>query len=199
MRVVAVSDVHGARHERGRPRRRRALGARDGARAPSPATPAASRSTRPTLFAIECELAIPAALEGAIDARRRAPAAAPRSSSRPRTGRSPPRPTRSSTSAGIVVVPDILANAGGVTSSYFEWAQNRQGIAWLDGVAAERLHHTMHDAFATVWAFVADPQGVAPPRRVRHRGRARRRSDVRPRPLPLAVDEEFVHEVLRKP
>ena len=52
---------------------------------------------------------------------------------------------------GIVVVPDILANAGGVTSSYFEWAQNRQGIAWLDGVAAERLHHTMHEAFAQVW------------------------------------------------
>ena len=38
---------------------------------------------------------------------------------------------------GVTVVPDILANAGGVTSSYFEWAQNRQGIAWLDGVAAE--------------------------------------------------------------
>ena len=37
---------------------------------------------------------------------------------------------------GIVVVPDILANAGGVTSSYFEWAQNRQGIAWVDGVAS---------------------------------------------------------------
>ena len=54
---------------------------------------------------------------------------------------------------GIVIVPDILANAGGVTSSCFEWAQNRQGIAWLDGVAAERLHHTMHDAFARVWAF----------------------------------------------
>jgi glutamate dehydrogenase/leucine dehydrogenase len=54
---------------------------------------------------------------------------------------------------GIVVVPDILANAGGVTSSYFEWAQNRQGIAWTDGVAADRFHHVMHDAFDRVWAF----------------------------------------------
>ena len=40
---------------------------------------------------------------------------------------------------GIVVVPDILANAGGVTASYFEWAQNRQGIAWDDDAVAERL------------------------------------------------------------
>ena len=46
---------------------------------------------------------------------------------------------------GIVVVPDILANAGGVTASYFEWAQNRQGYAWDDELVAERLR-TAHGA-----------------------------------------------------
>ena len=68
MRVVAVSDVHGGVTQPGWARRRRALGLRDRSTAPSPATPAASRSTPTTIFAVECELAVPAALEGAIDA-----------------------------------------------------------------------------------------------------------------------------------
>jgi glutamate dehydrogenase/leucine dehydrogenase len=53
---------------------------------------------------------------------------------------------------GVVVVPDILANAGGVTASYFEWAQSRQGYPWDESVLAERLRTRMDDAFVTVWA-----------------------------------------------
>src|SRR5207244_333674 len=53
---------------------------------------------------------------------------------------------------GIFVVPDILANAGGVTASYFEWAQSRQGYAWDEEVVAQRLRHTMEEAFTAVWA-----------------------------------------------
>jgi len=52
---------------------------------------------------------------------------------------------------GAVVVPDILANAGGVTVSYFEWVQNRQHYRWsLDRVRQE-LDRTMADAFENVW------------------------------------------------
>lgn len=52
---------------------------------------------------------------------------------------------------GIMILPDILANAGGVTVSYFEWVQNRQHYRWsLDRVRQE-LDHTLSDAFENVW------------------------------------------------
>ncbi len=51
----------------------------------------------------------------------------------------------------VLVLPDILANAGGVTVSYFEWVQNRQHYRWsLDRVRQE-LERTMSDAFENVW------------------------------------------------
>ena len=53
---------------------------------------------------------------------------------------------------GIVVVPDILANAGGVTASYFEWAQSKQGYAWEEPLVADRLRSRMETAFDSVWS-----------------------------------------------
>ncbi len=51
---------------------------------------------------------------------------------------------------GVFVVPDILANAGGVTVSYFEWVQDRQGYFWPEGMVNERLKHIMVAAFNDV-------------------------------------------------
>ena len=48
---------------------------------------------------------------------------------------------------GIPVVPDILANGGGVVVSYFEWVQNRQGLAWLEAVIDGRLKRFMAEAW----------------------------------------------------
>jgi glutamate dehydrogenase (NAD(P)+) len=52
---------------------------------------------------------------------------------------------------GIHVLPDILANVGGVTVSYFEWVQNRQHYRWTLDRVRQELDRTMNDAFENVW------------------------------------------------
>jgi glutamate dehydrogenase (NAD(P)+) len=51
---------------------------------------------------------------------------------------------------GVMVVPDILANAGGVTVSYFEWVQDRMGYFWTEEIVNSRLEQTMVTAFDDV-------------------------------------------------
>ncbi|MDP2415991.1 MAG: Glu/Leu/Phe/Val dehydrogenase [Hydrogenophaga sp.] len=61
---------------------------------------------------------------------------------------------------GVLVVPDVIANAGGVTVSYFEWVQDFSSFFWSEDEINARLVKIMQDAFAAVWQ-VADANKVS--------------------------------------
>ena len=103
------------------------------------------------LWTVPCELVVPAALGGVITAEvaERLPA---RVIVEAANGPTTPEAEAVLEARGIKVVPDILANAGGVTASYFEWAQAKQAYAWDDELIAQRLRERMDRSFDGVWS-----------------------------------------------
>ncbi|HZW13492.1 MAG TPA: glutamate dehydrogenase, partial [Noviherbaspirillum sp.] len=57
---------------------------------------------------------------------------------------------------GVLVVPDVIANAGGVTVSYFEWVQDFSSFFWTEDEINQRLTRIMRDAFAAVWQLAEE-------------------------------------------
>jgi glutamate dehydrogenase (NAD(P)+) len=112
--------------------------------------PGAEIVTNDQLLEMEVDVLIPAALGGVINADNVARIKAPIIVE---AANEPVRPEADDVLAarGTLLVPDVLANAGGVTVSYFEWAQNRQFYHWnLDRVRQE-LERVMTHAFDNVW------------------------------------------------
>lgn len=103
------------------------------------------------LLELPCDILMPAALESQITRRNAADIRA-RMIVEAANGPTTPDADEILNDRGIIVVPDILANAGGVTVSYFEWVQGMQWFPWtLDEVNA-RLRTIMQESFAKVYA-----------------------------------------------
>jgi glutamate dehydrogenase (NAD(P)+) len=150
MRVVAVGDVGGAVANEGG-LDVGALADHVGATGSVAGFGGGEVISADALWEVECELLVPAALGGVIDAsvaERMRTKVIVEAANGPTTVDAQPVLDRKN----VMVVPDILANGGGVTASYFEWAQARQGYPWDDDVVAERLRQRMDDAFTAVWA-----------------------------------------------
>ncbi|HEV2799369.1 MAG TPA: Glu/Leu/Phe/Val dehydrogenase [Pyrinomonadaceae bacterium] len=114
--------------------------------------PDAERVTNAELLEIECDVLVPAATENQItsqNAERINCKVLAEGANGPTTAAADEILQRK----GIFVIPDILANAGGVTVSYFEWVQDRMGYFWKEDVVNERLQDVMVASFNELVKF----------------------------------------------
>jgi glutamate dehydrogenase (NAD(P)+) len=107
------------------------------------------RITNDALLELPCDVLVPAALEKQLTVRN-APRVQAKLIAEGANGPTTPEADHILNQRGIVVIPDILANAGGVTVSYFEWVQDRAGYFWRESEVNERLADVMHENFARV-------------------------------------------------
>ena len=108
--------------------------------------PGASRISHDELMTMKCDILVPAALETVITLHN-AEAIKARIVAEAANGPTTPHADEILARRGITVLPDILANAGGVTVSYFEWVQNQQGLMWDAEEVNTRLQKTMVRSF----------------------------------------------------
>ncbi len=110
------------------------------------------------LLLAECEILIPAATENVITSRN-ADKVKARIIVEGANGPTTAVADEILTEKRIFIVPDILANAGGVTASYFEWVQDRQGLFWKEAIVNEQLESILRDSFDDVVRY-ADAHDV---------------------------------------
>ncbi|NSL53342.1 Glu/Leu/Phe/Val family dehydrogenase [Calidifontibacillus erzurumensis] len=106
--------------------------------------------TNKELLELECDILVPAAIENQIteeNAHNIKAKIVVEAANGPTTLEA----TKILTERGILLVPDVLASAGGVTVSYFEWVQNNQGYYWSEEEVEEKLQKVMVKAFNNVY------------------------------------------------
>ena len=150
-KIIAVSDIHGGirdvkgldmaavitHYEKGRTLE---------------GFPGAEKISNDQLIELDCDILIPAANENQITGKNAANIKA-KIIVEGANGPTTQRADDILNEKGILVVPDILANAGGVTVSYFEWVQDRAGFFWRESEVNERLEDIMVQSFRDVAAM----------------------------------------------
>ncbi len=102
------------------------------------------------LLELECDILVPAAIENQIT-EENAPNIKAKIVVEAANGPTTLEATKILTERGILLVPDVLASAGGVTVSYFEWVQNNQGYYWTEEEVEEKLEKVMVKSFNAIY------------------------------------------------
>src|SRR3954447_9560809 len=148
--LVAASDAHAAiRSDRGSDAHELADHAKQGGKLADYKREGIEEIPRDDLIDVECDVFIPAALGGMIhesNAHRLKCKVVVEGANSPTT----PKADSILEDRGIFVIPDVLANAGGVVVSYFEWVQNLQHFRWEEDEINDRLGRIMRKAYRTV-------------------------------------------------
>ncbi len=104
---------------------------------------------------VDCDILIPAALEGQITAKN-APQIKAKLVIEGANGPTTPEADDILRERNILVAPDVIANAGGVTVSYFEWVQDFSSFFWTEEEINARLVRIMQEAFRAIWQVAQD-------------------------------------------
>ncbi|MFO7951965.1 MAG: Glu/Leu/Phe/Val dehydrogenase [Bacillota bacterium] len=117
--------------------------------------PCSKEITNQELLTLDCDILIPAAMENQITANNAADVKA-KIVVEGANGPTTPEGDQILKENNVLVVPDVLANSGGVTVSYFEWVQNNYGFSWDFATVDKHLKEKMVEAFNNVYGFYCE-------------------------------------------
>ncbi len=149
-KIVAISDVSGGLYNSNGIDIPAAIEYTANGRKPLEGFPGGDKITNEELLKLKCDVLIPAAKEDQINRKNAADINA-RIIAEGANGPITANADNILEEKEIMVIPDILANAGGVTVSYFEWVQDRQGYFWTEERVNRRLNRMMRDAFDNIY------------------------------------------------
>src|SRR5204862_6878875 len=113
--------------------------------------------TNEELLGLPCDVLVLAALEDQVTAEN-APRIEARLVAEGANGPTSPEADAILAERGIIILPDVLTNAGGVTVSYFEWVQDLGRLFWDRNEIRARLAEKMNDAFDRVWSLAEESE-----------------------------------------